>query len=191
VPHIVNRAWLHGPEETLGYQDKQVMTLFERKWTIRPGGPLRTFRLGPFTVGVLICYDAEFPALGESLIVTGCDLILVPSCTDTVAGFNRVRIGAMARALEGQCVTVHASTVGPAPWCEAVDENRGRAAIYGPPDLGFPETGILAESVPDTPSWTVAEIDPASIAAVRAWGSVRGYDHRPEARGRARLCGEP
>jgi translation initiation factor IF-1 len=53
-----------------------------------------------------------------------------------------VRVGAMARALEGQCVVVHAPVVGPADWSPAVDLNTGAAAIYGPPDLGFPATGV-------------------------------------------------
>jgi predicted amidohydrolase len=189
APRPVNRAWLHGPDGTIGHQDKQVMTTFERGWDVRPGGPLRTFRIGSFTAGVLICYDAEFAALGEALIAAGCDLLLVPSCTDAPAGYARVRVGAMARALEGQLVAVHASTVGPARWCPAVDENRGRAAIYAPPDLGFPETGIVAEGLPDMQGWTVAEVDPAAIARVRAEGAVRGRADRAEAALRATVAG--
>jgi predicted amidohydrolase len=96
-------------------------------------------------IGVLICYDAEFPLLGRALIEAGVEILLVPSCTEALSGYWRVRIGAMARALEGQCVVVHSPTVGPAPWSPAVDMNTGAAAIYGPPDLGFPETGVLAE----------------------------------------------
>ncbi|WP_299820184.1 carbon-nitrogen hydrolase family protein [uncultured Jannaschia sp.] len=169
----VNRAWLHGPGGTLGYQDKQVMTRFERDpWGVVPGDPLRLFEIDGLKIGVLICYDVEFPALGQALIAGGADLILAPSCTDTVAGFHRVRIGAMARALEGQCVTVHSPTVGACDWSPAVDENHGRAAIYAPPDLGFPETGIVSEGGPDIPGWVRAEIDPAAIARVRQEGSV-------------------
>lgn len=185
----VNRAWLHGPEGTLGYQDKQVMTRFERApWGVVPGDPLRTFEVGGLTLGVLICYDVEFPALGQALIDAGVDLILAPSCTDTVAGFHRVRIGAMARALEGQCISVHAPTVGPCDWSPAVDENRGRAGIYAPPDLGFPETGIVAEGQPDLPGWVRAEIDPAAIAQVRREGSVLNRAHlRESAEAAARM----
>ncbi|TFL16062.1 carbon-nitrogen hydrolase family protein [Jannaschia formosa] len=182
----VNRTWLHGPDGTLGHQDKQVMTMFERSWDIRSGDPLRVFRVGEFTVGVLICYDAEFPALGEALVAAGADLLLVPSCTDTVAGFTRVRVGAMARALEGQCVALHSPTVGACPWSPAVDENRGRAAIYAPPDLGFPETGIVAEGAMDAPGWTRATIEPAAIARLRDRGVVRGHAHRGEAAAAAR-----
>ena len=98
----VNRAGLFGPGGPLGVQDKQVMTRFEREdWDVVPGGPLRVFdtTLGP--MGVLICYDAEFPLLGRALMEAGVEILLVPSCTEAMAGYSRVRVGAMARALEG------------------------------------------------------------------------------------------
>jgi hypothetical protein len=74
---------------------------------------------------VLICYDAEFPLLGRALMEAGVEILLVPSCTEALSGYWRVRVGAMARALEGQCVVVHAPTVGPADWSPAVDLNTG------------------------------------------------------------------
>ncbi|GIT93158.1 amidohydrolase [Jannaschia pagri] len=182
----VNRAWFHGADGTLGYQDKQIMTRFEREvWDVQAGDPLRVFEVGDVRIGVLICYDAEFPVLAESLFRQGVDLLLVPSCTDGLAGYNRVRIGAMSRALEGQCVVVQAPTVGACDWSPAVDENRGAAAIYGPPDLGFPDDGILAVGPLDVPGWVRAEIDPVAIARVRADGQVLNHAHRSEAARRA------
>lgn len=181
----VNRARLIGPEGVLGAQDKQIMTRFEREtWHVVPGGPLRVFDLGGLRVGVLICYDAEFPLLGRALVEAGADAILVPSCTDTLAGYWRVRVGAMARALEGQCVVVHAPLVGAAPWSPAVDENIGAAAIYGPPDLGFPPTGVVAEGGLNRPGWVVADIDPAAVARVRREGAVLNHSHWTEQAGR-------
>lgn len=183
----VNRAWLHAPDGTATPHDKQVMTRFEReRWDVVPGAPLQTSRVGPFTVGVLICYDAEFPALGAALWDAGCDLILAPSCTDSTAGWSRVSVGARARALEGQGVVAHAPTVGDCPWSPAVDENRGRAALYGPPDLGFPEDGILAVTEPDAPGWAMAEVNPEAIARVRREGHVLNRRHAPEATEAAR-----
>jgi predicted amidohydrolase len=130
-----------------------------------PGGPLRVFDTALGRIGVLICYDAEFPLLGRALIEAGVEILLVPSCTEALSGYSRVRIGAMARALEGQCVVVHSPTVGPAAWSPAVDMNTGAAAVYGPPDLGFPETGVLAQGELNAPGWVTAEIDRASVAA--------------------------
>ena len=114
------------------------------------------------------------------MVEAGAELILVPSCTDTVAGFNRVRIGAMARALEGQCVVVQSPTVGPCDWSPAVDENRGRAAIYGPPDGFWPETGVIAEGEMDAPGWITAEVDLARVAQSRREGAVLPFQHWPE-----------
>lgn len=178
-PGPVNRAPFLAPGGARGHQDKQIMTRFEREeWRVAPGGPLSLFDTTLGKIGVLICYDAEFPLLGRSL--AEADVILVPSCTEALAGYSRVRIGAMARALEQQCVTVMASTVGPAAWSPAVDENTGRGGIFAPPDSGFPPTGIIAEGLFNRPGWTYADIDPAAIAAVRARGTVLNRAHWPE-----------
>ena len=97
----VNRAVLYGPDGRIGHQDKQIMTRFEREdWDVTGAPGLRIFDTALGRIGVLICYDSEFPLLGRVLAEAGAELLLVPSCTDTVAGFHRVRIGAMARALD-------------------------------------------------------------------------------------------
>jgi predicted amidohydrolase len=191
----VNRAWLLGPDGDapfLAYQDKQVMTRFEREtWNVVPGDPLEVIDTALGRIGVLICYDAEFPLLGRALVEQGAEILLVPSCTDSLHGYCRVRIGAMARALEGQCVVVQSPTVGDAPWSPAVDENVGAAGIFGPPDLGFPGDGILAQGALNEPGWVVAEIDRAAIARVRAEGAVFNHAHWPESVSRAGLSRDP
>ncbi|MGC9418500.1 MAG: carbon-nitrogen hydrolase family protein [Rhodovulum sp.] len=177
----VNRARLFGPEGQTGYQDKRIMTRFEREtWDVRAGGPLTLFETALGKLGVLICYDSEFPLLGRALVEAGAEILLVPSCTDALAGYWRVRIGAMARALEGQCVVVQAPTVSDAPWCPAVDENVGAAAIYGPPDLGFPAAGVLAEGALNAPGWVYATLEPGTVARVRAEGQVLNFTHWEE-----------
>jgi predicted amidohydrolase len=177
----VNRAGLFGPAGLIGVQDKQVMTRFEREtWDVVPGGPLRVFDTPLGRIGILICYDVEFPLLARALVEAGAEILLAPSCTEALSGYWRVRVGAMARALEGQCVVVHSPTVGPADWSPAVDENTGAAAIYGPPDLGFPPTGVLAEGPLNAPGWVLGDIDPAAIARVRREGSVLNHRHWEE-----------
>jgi predicted amidohydrolase len=174
----VNRATLYGPGGIVGHQDKQIMTRFEREiWFVDPGAGLPVFDTPLGRIGVLICYDSEFPLLARRMVEAGAEVLLVPSCTDSLAGFTRVRVGAMARALENQCVTVQAPTVGLAAWCPAVDENVGRGAIYGPPDRGFPPTGILAETELNEAGWAVAEVNLAAIEAVRRDGGVLNHLH--------------
>ena len=177
----VNRAVLYGPDGVVGHQDKQIMTRFEREeWHVTGAPGLRIFDTTLGRIGILICYDSEFPLLGRVLAQAGAQLLLVPSCTDTVAGFSRVRIGAMARALESQCVVVQAPTVGPCDWMPALDENRGRAAIYGPPDGFWPETGIIAEGEMDAPGWVRATVDLSRVDVSRRDGAVLPFAHWPE-----------
>lgn len=186
APHFsagrpVNRATLYAYGEVLGAQDKQVMTRFEREeWDVIGGDGLQVFDCAAGRIGVLICYDSEFPLLGRVLAKAGVEILLVPSCTDTVAGFNRVRIGAMARALEGQCIVVQAPTVGFCDWSPAVDENHGRAAIYAPPDGFWPETGIVAEGEMDRPGWVFADVDLDRVAQSRSEGAVLPFAHWSE-----------
>lgn len=179
-----NRAVLFGPDGVIGHQDKQVMTRFEREdWKVAANPGLRVFDTPVGRLGILICYDSEFPLLARQLAEAGVEVILTPSCTDTVAGFNRVRIGAMARALESQCVVVHSPTVGACDWNPAIDENRGRAAIYAPSDGIWPETGILSEGEMDKPGWVKARIDLDRVRESREDGRVLPFAHWPETEG--------
>jgi predicted amidohydrolase len=168
---FANRARLVTPTGQIGVQDKQIMTRFEAEvWDVVPGGPLQIFDTALGKIGILICYDCEFPLLGRAL--TECDIICVPSVTETLAGYWRVRIGAMARALEQQCVTAMSSVVGDAMWSEALEVSHGSGGIYGPPDRGFPETGVLGVGEIDAPGWTYAEVSLEAIAEVRRDGIV-------------------
>lgn len=177
----VNRAYLYHPDGRIDHQDKQIMTRFEREtWYVGSGDPLQIFEINGVKTGILICYDSEFPFLGRQLIEKGAELILVPSCTDSLAGYNRVRVGAMARALEGQCVVVQSPTVGEAPWSQSVDDNHGAAAIFCPPDVGFPETGVLAQTKLDEPDWARADVDFSKVREVRKNGHVLNFKHWPE-----------
>jgi len=177
----VNRATLYGPDGVLGHQDKQIMTRFEREtWFVETGTGLTLFDTPLGRIGVVICYDSEFPLLSRALVEAGAEILLAPSCTDSLRGFSRVRVGAMVRALENQCVVVHAPTVGLCDFCPAVDENIGAAAIYGPPDLGFPESGIFAETPLNQPGWAYATVSRADIAAVRRAGGVLNHLHWEE-----------
>lgn len=176
---VVNRAMLCTPNGARAFQDKQIMTRFEREdWGVSGGGPLQVFDTALGSIAVLICYDSEFPLLGRA--VSEAEVLLVPSCTEAQSGYWRVRIGAMSRALEGQCVSVMASLTGQEPRLFAVEENTGTGGVFGPPDRGFPGTGIMALGQIDVPGWTVADIDLAKIAEVRADGVVLNRTHWQE-----------
>lgn len=173
-----NRAYVAGPGGLLGWQDKCILTPWERQNTpLRAATRLRRFDTPFGTLGILICYDCEFPLLARQLNV---DLLAVPACTDSLAGQTRVRIAARARALEGQCFSCHAPLLGGDPTSPLTDVNTGQAGVFAPPDLGFPEDGVLADGLPNSPGWVVAELDPEALKRSRHKGAVAPRRHWPE-----------
>jgi predicted amidohydrolase len=171
-----NRSFFFRPDGSHGFQDKLQMTRFEaERWSIEAGEAIEVFETEFGTIGIDVCYDGEFPMIARKQVEAGATLIVVPSCTDTRAGYYRVRVGAQARALENQCYVVQASTVGSAPWSEAVDENVGAAGVYTPIDYGFPDDGVLAVGELNVPGWVFADIDLARVQRVRAEGQVFNY----------------
>ncbi len=174
---VVNRAPLIAPDGRLAFQEKRMMTRFEaERWGVTSGEPPRVFDTPWGRIGISICYDLEFPKLVRAQVEAGAWLILGPSCTDTLHGFNRVRFSAAARALENQCYVAVTPTVGVAPWSAALDANRGFAAVFGPVDRGFPEDGVLARGALDQPGWVFCDLDPERIEMVRREGAV--FNHR-------------
>lgn len=175
-----NRANLYGVDGLIDYQDKLIMTRFENEqWLIHAADDIKVIDTDIGRLGINICYDTEFPLIAHQQVAAGADVILAPSCTDTEAGFHRVRIGCQARALENQCYVLHSPTFGEAPWSEAVDINTGRASVYTPVDYGFPDNGILVEGSKDSAQWVYADLDVAEIARVRKEGQVFNYRDWP------------
>jgi predicted amidohydrolase len=179
---VINRAPLITPEGRVAFQDKRAMTRFEsERWGISQGADPNVFDTPWGRIGISICYDIEFPKHARVQVMAGAWLILAPSCTDTLAGFNRVHFSARARALENQCYVAITPTVGEAPWSAALDVNRGRAGVFGPMDRGFPADGILAEGQMDAPGWVFCTLDPSLIEAVRRDGAVLNHRDWPRA----------
>ncbi len=182
---IHNLAPLIAPTGEIGFQPKHVLTRFEREaWNIQPGDAPSVFRTPWGLIGIAICYDVEFPLLVRAQVEAGAWLVLVPTCTDTMHGFNRVRLAARARAMENQCYIALSPTVGAAPWLASLDENRGYAAVFSPVDRGFPEDGVIARGALDAEQWLFADLDPARLDEVRRAGAVFNYADWPPAPGR-------
>jgi predicted amidohydrolase len=148
---VRNRAYLLSPNGAIGFQEKRQMTRFEREvWGIYGGDELKVFDIAGKTGNVRIGIA-----------------ILAPSCTDTMAGANRVQVGARARALENQVYVAVSPTVGLAEWSLAVDVNVGWASILATPDRGFPDDGVIARGELSQPGWIHAELDFAALKAAR------------------------
>jgi predicted amidohydrolase len=100
--------------------------------------------IGP--IGVLICYESEFPELGGRLVDEGARIIFVPFCTDNRQGYMRVRYCAQARAIENQCFVVLSGNVGNLPGVDNMDVQYAQSCILTPCDFPFARDGIAAEA---------------------------------------------
>ena len=184
----MNVTHIFGPTGIKGAYDKIMPTPWERNpWNIMAGRELKVFDIGMALVGLLICYDIEFPLLSRALAEAGAEIILAPSNTETEWGYWRVRTGAMARALENQVYTVHSPVVGASAWSAACPANCGMAGIFAPSDVGFPPGGVLALGEMNKAQWVYAEVDLDLIARVRASGGVQTYNHWMEQVGATQL----
>ena len=158
-----NRAYLASPEGGLVYQDKLTLTGFERDArVVEPGDELKVFETAFGRIAIDICYDIEFPLYARAQSEAGARLLLVPSCTDTAAGANRVLVGCRARALENPLYVACAVTAGAASWSPALDCNTGMAGVYAPIDRGFPDDGIVAR---EDGGWVVTDLDLDALGA--------------------------
>jgi len=167
-----NRAYLFSPSGGVGYQDKLMLTRFEREATeLRGGAGLRLFDTRFGRLAVLICYDSEFPLLARRCAEAGADLLLVPSCNGVPAGYHQVRIACRARALENQCLVAQSSLVGLAPWSRWIGVTVGAAGCYAPPDDADYPNGVVAEGAPDTVCWLFADLDLVRLRQVRRGGA--------------------
>lgn len=184
---FVNAAQLVTPSGKVGVQEKLIMTPFEHDWGVTAGGPLRVFETSLGKLSVLICYDSEFPLLARAAVEAGADAILVPSCTERISGYHRVRTGSQARALENTIATVQSPTVGDAPWSPAVDFNVGAAGIYVPPEHGVSDAGVLAEGTLNAAQWVYAAADLAALRRLRTSGEMRNFADWPAQPGAAPL----
>ena len=177
----MNVAHIFGSNGAKAHFDKIMPTPWERDpWKISGGRDLKVFDIGKAKVGLLICYDIEFPLLSRALAEAGADVILAPSNTETEWGYWRVRTGAVARALENQVYTVHSPVVGLAPFCAACPANTGAAGIFAPSDKGFPPGGVLALGEMNAAQWVYSTVDLDLMSQVRQSGGVQTFRHWPE-----------
>jgi len=171
----VNAAQLVTPKGSIGVQEKLIMTPFETDWGISAGKEARVFDTALGLIGINICYDSEFPLLARAMAEAGAELLLVPSCTERLSGYHRVRTGSRARALENQIAAVVSPTVGEALWSPAVDQNAGAAGIYVPAEQTVSDTGVLAQGEVNVAQWVAASIDLARLRHLRSSGEMRNY----------------
>ena len=150
----------------------------QKEWDISGGNRLQSFDTDAGRVGMLICYDVEFPELPRLLAAEGIDILFVPFWTDSKQGYQRVRYCAQARAIENEIYVVLAGSVGCMPEVACLDNQYGQSAIFSPSDFEFPHDAIVNEAITNVETVLVADLEPDKLTHVRSKGSVRNSEDR-------------
>ncbi len=147
-------------------------------WGLKGGNKLSTFDTDCGKIGILICYDVEFPELSRLLADEGMNILFVPFLTDTQNAFSRVQLCARARAVENECFVAIAGSVGNLPKVHNMDIQYAQSALFTPCDFPFPVNGIKAEATPNTEMLVIADVDLGLLHDLRHSGSVRNLKDR-------------
>lgn len=170
---LYNNAYLCRRDGTIDMQPKIHITPHERRdWVIEGGNSLKAFDTDVGRIGILICYDVEFPELSRLLSQQDMEVLFVPFWTDTKNGYLRVQRCAQARAIENECYVAIGGSVGNLPQVENVDIQYAQSAVYSPSDFAFPHDAIMAESTPNTEMALIADLDLDRLNQLRHEGSV-------------------
>ncbi|RIA09540.1 putative amidohydrolase [Flavobacteriaceae bacterium MAR_2010_72] len=147
-------------------------------WGMQGGNELKTYDTDCGKIGVLICYDSEFPELSRILADEGMDILFIPFLTDTQNGFSRVRHCAQARAIENECYVAIAGSVGNLPKVNNMDIQFAQSMVLTPCDFSFPANGVKAETTTNTEMILIADVDVDLLRELNQFGSVKNLRDR-------------
>lgn len=142
-------------------------------WGMIGGDAIKAFDTDCGKIGILICYDVEFPEVCRILADQGMQILFVPFQTDTQNGYTRVRNCAQARAIENECYVAITGCVGNLPKVTNMDIQYAQSAVFTPSDFAFPYNGIKAETTPNTEMTLVVDIDITLLHELHNQGSVK------------------
>ncbi len=147
-------------------------------WGMTGGHELKTFDTDCGKIGILICYDSEFPELSRILADEGMNILFVPFLTDTQNGFSRIKNCSQARAIENECYVAIAGSVGNLPKVHNMDIQYAQSMVFTPCDFAFPVNGIKAEATPNTEMILIADVDFNLLTELHNNGSVHNLIDR-------------
>jgi len=137
------------------------------------GNEVKVFDTDCGKVGLLICYDVEFPELSRILADQDMQILFVPFMTDTQNGYVRVRSCAQARAIENECYVAIAGSVGNLPRVNNMDIQYSQSAVFTPSDFAFPNNAIRAEATPNAEMVLIADLEMYSLRDLHEYGTVK------------------
>lgn len=147
-------------------------------WGVSGGSVVDAIETDCGTIGVLICYDSEFPELARRLADEGALILFVPFCTETRAGYLRVRHCSAARAIENQVYVALAGDVGTLEGVANMDVQYAQSCVLTPCDTRFPPDGIAAEAEANVEALIAADLDLGLLDWARREGAVRNFADR-------------
>lgn len=153
--------------QALGYYRKTHLFTDENQFFTR-GNEWTKVSLGCLSIGILTCYDIEFPEPARALALQGVNLLIVNSAN--MAPYEYIhRLFIRARALENQCFVVYCNRIG----SNEKYEYRGQSAVVGP------DGKIIAEIEENIESVQIVDL---SLEDINTSTSVFNYlaDRRPE-----------
>lgn len=149
-----------------------------KSWGLCGGSKIQTFETDCARIGVLICYDVEFPELSRLMAAEGMQILFVPFLTDTQNAYSRVKVCAHARAIENECFVVIAGSVGNLPRVHNMDIQYAQSGVFTPCDFEFPTDGTRAEATPNTEMILVSDVDLDRLNHLHTYGSVKNLKDR-------------
>ncbi|GAA4793149.1 carbon-nitrogen hydrolase family protein [Streptomyces ziwulingensis] len=166
---VFNSAQLVSADGTrlANYRKTHLFGGFERD-SFTPGAqPVVQAELGGLTIGLMICYDVEFPENVRAHALAGTDLLLVP--TAQMHPFQFVAESVVpVRAFENQMYVAYVNRTGR----EGEFEFVGLSTLAGPDGVARARAGRAEELL-------LADADPAFLAASREANPYLG-DRRPD-----------
>lgn len=171
---LYNATYLcHRTGKTEEYRKIHITPNEQKYYGMVGGDKVRVFDTDCGKIGILICYDVEFPELSRIYADQGMQILFVPFLTDTQNGYTRVRHCAQARAIENECYVAIAGCVGNLPKVNNMDIQFAQSAVFTPSDFAFPTNAVKAETTPNTEMMLVVDVDLHLLDELHHFGTVR------------------
>ena len=176
---LYNVGFLCRRDGSVDMYEKIHVTPDEQKcWGLSGGSHIQTFDTDCGKIGIVICYDVEFPELSRLMAEDGMQILFVPFMTDTQNAYSRVRVCAQARAIENECYVAIAGSVGNLPRVHNMDIQYAQSAVFTPCDFAFPNDGKRSEATPNTEMILVSDVDLNLLNELHTYGAVRNLRDR-------------
>jgi (R)-amidase len=169
---VYNTTVLITPESGIALRYSKTHLWPDERDLVLPGNSLGTTQWRGLTIGLMICYDIEFPETARALGILGADLMVVTNGNMDPYGPVHAR-AAQARAQDNQCFVAMTNRCGTGAGCKFA----GESALFSP--LG--ETLFQAQRLPGVHRVTLA---PELLRSAR-----RDYNYLADRR--LGLTGEP